>query len=69
MIVLQLLRAERAAALLGNCICRTQRTRLKVSKMAVDTEVDRRLGNMAKQANGNDRAAELDPLRGQAALC
>ena len=34
----------------------------------VDTEVDRRLGRMAAQAGGKDLAAELDPLRGQAAL-
>jgi transaldolase len=32
----------------------------------VDTEVDRRLGQMAMQMDG--KAAELDPLRGQAAL-
>jgi transaldolase len=34
----------------------------------VDTEVDRRLSQMAMQAGGKDLAAELDPLRGQAAL-
>jgi transaldolase len=34
----------------------------------VDTEVDRRLGEMAAQAGGKDLAAEFDPLRGQAAL-
>jgi len=34
----------------------------------VDTEVDRRLGQMAAQAGGKDLAAELDRLRGQAAL-
>jgi len=34
----------------------------------VDTEVDRRLGQMAAQAGGKDLAAELDPLRGEAAL-
>jgi transaldolase len=34
----------------------------------VDTEVDRRLGQMAEQADGKKRAAELDQLRGQAAL-
>ncbi len=34
----------------------------------VDTEVDRRLGQMAAQAGGKDLAEELDRLRGQAAL-
>jgi transaldolase len=34
----------------------------------VDTEVDRRLGQMAMQGGGKNRAAELDPLRGQAAI-
>ena len=34
----------------------------------VDIEVDRRLGQMAVQAGGKELAAELDPLRGQAAL-
>ena len=34
----------------------------------VDTEVDRRLGQMTAQASGKDLAAELDRLRGQAAL-
>lgn len=34
----------------------------------VDTEVDRRLGQMAEQAGGRELAAELDTLRGQAAL-
>jgi transaldolase len=34
----------------------------------VDTEVDRRLGQMTTQASSKDLAAELDPLRGQAAL-
>ena len=34
----------------------------------VDTEVDRRLGQMTAQASDKDLAAELDRLRGQAAL-
>ena len=34
----------------------------------VDTEVDRRLGQMTAQAGDKDLAAELDRLRGQAAL-
>ena len=34
----------------------------------VDTEVDRRLGQVAAQSGGKDLAMELDPLRGQAAL-
>jgi hypothetical protein len=34
----------------------------------VDIEVDRRLGQMAVLAGGKELAAELDPLRGQAAL-